>query len=110
MKEPTFVHTSDLGRRAAGDYHKARCLLKIEEEGILIWRYDIFQRPGFPLKVSGCNDTCGENSPLEADPWKKLRDRIAALEQELESDREIGEAEEGLEEEGDSQEEFCFDS
>jgi len=34
------------------------------------------------------------------------RDQRAALEQEPESDRELGE---GIEEEDDSQEEFCFD-
>jgi len=39
---------------------------------------------------------------------RKLRDQIAALEQKLESDRELGETEEGLEEEDYSQAEFCF--
>jgi len=41
--------------------------------------------------------------------WKKLRDQIAALEQELENDRELGVTDERLEEEDDSQEELCFD-
>jgi len=40
----TFVYRT-LGRRAVEYYHKAR---RIKEEEILIWRYDILQRTGFP--------------------------------------------------------------
>jgi len=48
---------------------------------------------------------CERASPTyplrEVDRWKKLRDQIAALEQELGSDRELRETEEGLEVEDD---------